>query len=162
MRVWRKALVPMVAAGLLGTVNAPPAMAQAVTSLRPQSLATAIQAAGYRAELTKDSSGDPMIRSSSSGTDFAVFFYNCKDNTGCTTIQFFVAFAARPGATLQSVNHWNATNRFARAYLADNGDARLEMDLNIEPGGIGQPLFVDSLAIWTSLMADFEKRISAK
>jgi hypothetical protein len=37
--------------------------------------------------MTKDESGDPLIRSTSSGSNFAIFFFGCTKNVDCRTIQ---------------------------------------------------------------------------
>ena len=76
-------------AALVTSATATTAWADEVRSDDPSSLVRVMQNAGYRAELTKDNSGDPMIKSSASGADFAILFYGCKSNRNCTTIQFF-------------------------------------------------------------------------
>ena len=63
--------------GVLAMLGASAAQAQTVSAANPQSIAAALQSAGYRAELTRDNEGDPLIKSSSSGTDFLVVFYAC-------------------------------------------------------------------------------------
>ena len=42
--------------------------AQTVHAGDPPSIVAALQSAGYKAELTKDDSGDPLVSSASSGT----------------------------------------------------------------------------------------------
>lgn len=37
--------------------------------------------------------------------------------------------------TLEKVNAWNRTHRFSRAYLDENGDPHLELDLDLAGGG---------------------------
>ena len=138
------------------------AQAQMVTSQSPASVASAMQSAGYRAEMATDDSGDPMIRSSSGGSAFAVFFYGCTKNTACTTVQFFAGYSEPANATLSRLNEWNTTARFARAYLTDKGAARIEMDLDLDVGGMSRQLFLDNLTVWTVLMSKFEKHIAEK
>jgi hypothetical protein len=120
----------------------------------PQSVVAALQQAGYRAQLSVDDVGDPLILSSESGTTFRVFFYNCTDNVDCRTIQFYVGFSDTD-ATLESVNAWNRDNRFGRAYLGDDGVVRLEMDVDLDDGGMSQLLFEDNVQFWASAMARF-------
>jgi hypothetical protein len=48
--------------------------------------------------------------------------------------------------------------RFASAYLDDEGDPYLQMDINTE-GGITQENFEKSLDLWQSLKGEFEKYI---
>lgn len=138
----------------------PAAQAQMVTSQSPASVAAAMQSAGFRAEVTTDDTGDPMIRSSSGGSAFAVFFYGCTKNTACTTVQFFAGYSEPGNASLSRLNEWNTTARFARAYLTDKGAARIEMDLDLDVGGMSRQLFLDNLSVWTVLMSKFEKHIA--
>ena len=135
---------------------APTALAQTVTAANPASVVAALQGAGYRAELTREEEGDPLIKSSSSGTDFLVVFYACTRNVDCRTVQFFAGFADPKNAALARLNQWNAQHRFGRAYLTDKGAARIEMDVNLDAGGMSRALFTDNLEVWTQVMAAFE------
>lgn len=146
-------------AALAASVTATAAKADEVRSDDPSSLVRAMQSAGYRAELTKDNSGDPMIRSSSSGSDFAILFYGCKSNRNCTTVQFFAGFKDPDNGSLSAINKWNADNRFGRAYQADSGSARIEYDLDLDMGGMSASLFNDNLAVFTSLMDRYRKYV---
>ncbi|HET9459122.1 MAG TPA: YbjN domain-containing protein [Sphingomicrobium sp.] len=147
-----------VAIGLLG---ASPALAQQVTAKDPQSIARALLASGYQAEIKKDGEGDPMIMSASSGTRFGVFFYNCTNHANCATVQFHAGFDTDPGKapSLEKINAWNRTQRFGRAYLDNEGDPVIEMDIDLDDGGMSQALFLDNLEFWVSVLAQFEKEI---
>jgi hypothetical protein len=147
------------ALALFATV-AQSAFAQQVSANSPSSISAAMQAAGYRAEVTRDDSGDPMIRSTSSGSTFAVFFYGCEKGSNCTTVQFFASYTKPANASLSSLNAFNSKNRFVRAYLSDSGSARLEMDVDLDDGGMSRELFQDNLEFWVLLMAKFEKHIA--
>lgn len=136
------------------------AQAQMVTASDPASVAKVLQANGYRAEVTKDDSGDPMIKSASSGTNFLVLFYGCTNNADCATVQFFAGYADAENGSVSALNEWNAKNRFGRAYLSDKGAARLEMDVDLDDGGMSTALFEDNLEFWVAIMASFEKHIS--
>ncbi len=134
------------------------AQAQMVSAQNPQSVVGALQSAGYKAELTKDGTGDPLIRSSSGGSSFAIFFFGCTKNTDCRTVQFFAGYPDKK-PSFQSMNEWNAKKRFGRAYAADSGSARIEMDVDLDDGGMSRLLFVDNLEFWVLLMGQFEKHI---
>lgn len=138
------------------------ARAANITAQNPQAIAAALQRAGYRAEVTKDNDGDPMIKSASGGTSFAVFFFNCKANKDCRTIQFFAGFSDAK-ISYEAMNKWNADKRFARGYIATSGAARVEMDvdLDFEDGGMPEALFVDNLEYWVLLLSEFEKFLEA-
>jgi hypothetical protein len=132
------------------------AQAQMVQPQKPATVVSAMQDAGYKAELTTDGGGDPMIRSSSGGTNFTVFFYGCTSNEDCRTLQFYVGFSEPDNASLREMNDWNRDNRFGRAYLADDGSARVEMDVDMDDGGVSRALFQDNLEFWDVILAKFE------
>jgi Putative bacterial sensory transduction regulator len=135
------------------------AQAQMVRGQDLQSVVSALQGAGYKAEVAKDDSGDPMIRSTSSGSNFAIFFFGCTKNADCRRVQFFAGYPRDKSPSLSQMNDWNSRKPFARAYISDKGAARLEMDLDLDDGGMSRPLFEDNLEFWTLLMAEFEKFI---
>ena len=135
---------------------AAPAVAADVQAQDPKAVAAAMQQAGYRAQLGTDDVGDPQIRSSTNGSDFIVYFYNCTENADCRTIQFYAGYSPPNSATLESMNEWNENNRFGRAYLGDDGIARIEMDIDLDDGGISQALFEDNLEYWGIVMSKFE------
>ncbi|HSI16552.1 MAG TPA: YbjN domain-containing protein [Sphingomonas sp.] len=134
------------------------AQAQNITAQNPQSVASAMQRAGYAAQLSKDTSGDPMITSSSGGSSFTVFFYNCTNHVNCATIQFFAGYPSNT-VSLSVINGWNSDHRFGRAYLSDKGSSRVEMDVDLDDGGMSYGLFEDNLQFWVATMAAFEKHI---
>lgn len=134
------------------------AHAQNVSATSPQGVVAALQNAGYKATLSKDSTGDPLISSSSGGSNFSVFFFGCTKNVDCRTIQFFAGYSDRK-PTLSMMNDWNSKKRFARAYVADSGNARIEMDLDLDDGGMSAKLFEDNLEFWVAVMGAFEKHI---
>lgn len=148
-------------AAFAATLVATPAMAT-VTAADPALVARAMVKMGYRAELGKDESGDPYITSASSGSTFLVFFFGCKKGVNCTTVQFFAGFDKPSNASLAAMNQWNRDNRFGRGYLADNGSARLEMDLDLDDGGMSDLLFADNVEFWVAIMAKFEKYVRRK
>jgi len=146
-------------AALAASVTATAAMADEVRSDDPSSLVRAMQAGGYRAELTKDNSGDPMIKSSASGVDFSILFYGCKSNRNCTTIQFFAGFKDPDNGSLSALNKWNNDNRFGRAYQAESGSARLEQDLDLDMGGMSAALFKDNVEVFVAVADRYRKYV---
>ena len=135
------------------------ATARMVTATNPASIVKVLQDSGYRAELASDSTGDPMIRSASSGSNFTILFYGCAEGKDCATIQFFAGFSEPENGSITALNAWNAQNRFGRAYRAEDGAARLEMDLDLDDGGMSTALFEDNIEFWVTIMASFERHI---
>ena len=136
-----------------------PAHAELVRAQDPGSVLRAIQAAGHEASLTTDKVGDPMIKTSMNGTTFQVFFYNCTDHRECATVQFHSGYDLSKHVSLDQINEWNTSQRFGRAYLDKEGDPILEMDVDLDDGGLSVLLFQDNLEFWDSVLGKFEKHI---
>jgi hypothetical protein len=132
---------------------------QLVRAQDPQSIVRALQANGYSAQLTVDQTGDPMIRSAAGGTNFQVLFYNCTNHRECATVQFHVGYDLKTSPSLESINEWNRTQRFGSAHLDKENDPILEMDVDLDDGGLSPLLFIDNLEFWTSALGRFEKHI---
>ena len=136
-----------------------PAQAQMIRAQDPQSLVRALQAGGYAAKIGVDKVGDPMITSGVSGTNFQIFFYNCTDHKACATVQFHSGYDLSTPVSLERINEWNRSQRFGRAYLDKEDDPILEMDVDLDDGGVSQLLFIDNIEFWASVLGNFEKHI---
>jgi Putative bacterial sensory transduction regulator len=121
----------------------------------PGELVSIIQNLGFQAKLETDSVGDPVIRSSSSGVDFSVYFYDCKNNKRCKSLHFTSGYNLAEGASLEAIQQWNADKRFASAYLDEEYDPFLQMDVNMD-GGVTQENFEKTFELWQSLKGEFE------
>jgi hypothetical protein len=152
-----KLTVLALAAGAL--VAAVPAQAELVRAQDPASVVAAMKAGGFTATLGTDSVGDPMISSSTGGTNFQVYFYNCTDNRDCATVQFHAGFDFDDPPSLATINDFNRDQRFAGAYLDKESDPVVEMDVDLDDGGMSQALFIDNLQFWQSVLGKFEKAI---
>jgi hypothetical protein len=82
------------AISLLTCVPAMAAAADGVSAADPASVAAALKAAGHNAVLTRDDSGDPLIRAQIGGWTTQVVFYDCNEVThaGCQSLQFNASF----------------------------------------------------------------------
>jgi len=147
--------------GMIVAGGAGDADAQMITATEPQNIAAVLQSEGYAAKIEKTSDGDPVIRSKSSGSNFSVYFYNCEKGKNCATVQFNAGYNTDEDKqpTLEKINDWNKGRRFGRAYLDNENDPIVEMDVDLDDGGLSRDLFVDNFEIWTSIMSEFEKHI---
>lgn len=134
------------------------AAAETVTATDPQSIVAALQAGGYKAILSKDSSGDPRIESAASGAKFIVTFYGCTKNVACKTITFYAGWSGGK-STLEQINEWNKARRFSRAYKDKDGDPVIELDVDLDDGGMSQALFIDNVQFWESAIGGFKKHL---
>lgn len=137
----------------------PTGSGQLLQASDPDGLADAMRDHGYRAELTTDGQGDPRIKSATAGINFSVYFYGCTDGRECDAIQFSAGFDLETGSDAPAMNDWNKRKRFGKAYIDDENDPYLEMDLNFE-GGMTRDNFRDNLVLWDSLVGDFKTHIN--
>lgn len=136
-----------------------PAHAQMVRAQDPAGVMRALQGAGYTAKLETDKVGDPMITSSVGGTSFQVMFYNCTNHKECATVQLHAGYNFTDKVSLAQINEWNRSQRFGRAYLDKVNDPILEMDLDLDDGGLSTLLFQDNMEFWATVLGKFEKHI---
>jgi len=136
-----------------------PAQAQMVRGQDPSTLVRALQKEGMAAKLGTDKVGDPMITSGVGGTTFQIFFYNCTKNKDCATVQFHSGYDLSTPVSLEKLNEWNRSKRFGRAFLDAENDPILEMDVDLDDGGLSQDLFIDNVQFWSSILGEFEKHI---
>jgi hypothetical protein len=72
---------------MLGLVCSAAASAQTIVSAEnPKEIASIIQRLGFQAKLETDNLGDPVIRSSATGVDFSIYFYDCTNNKRCKSL----------------------------------------------------------------------------
>ncbi len=121
-------------------------------------VAQVLQAKGFKAEITKDSSGDPLIKSAADGTRYSILFYGCKHTARCSAIQFYAGFHLDKGMTTDKINDWNRENRFGRAYIDKDRDPNIEMDLDVEHGFLTEGL-ANNLDTWGAVVPAFKKFI---
>lgn len=135
------------------------AAAENVVAKTGDSVAKFFKDEGASVEVTTDSVGDPNLKVEYYGSDFSVYYYGCSDNTNCDAIQFFSGYQTDGSVRLVKANEWNTENRFTRAYISDEGAARIEMDVFLGEDGMTPDDFAKTVSIWTRAMQDFEEFI---
>ena len=135
------------------------ASAQNVVAKTGESVAGFFKDEGAQVEVTTDSVGDPNLKVEYYGNDFSVYYYGCSDNKNCTEIQFFSGYQTDGSVRLSKINEWNTENRFARAYVSEEGSARIEMDVFLGNKGMTPDDFAQAVGKWNRAMQDFEEFI---
>lgn len=139
------------AAMLLCATAAP---AQSVSAAYPESVAAALLKAGYKAEVTTDSTGDPMIKSAASGWNYRIVFYGCDNNRACQDVVFTAGFDMDDGMAMDSVNSWNQNKLVGRVYLDDESDPHID-HLVVGMDGMSAAAFDRLLQRWETALDDF-------
>lgn len=138
-----------------------PAAAQTVSANDPASIVGALEMAGYRATLSKDTVGDPKVVTELSDREIAIVFYGCANDTheGCDQLQFIVGFDAdepmEPQQLLDFMDDW----RFASLTLDDEGDPWMTWDVVTGQQGIPTPVFLQSIRLFTDTLDAAEEMI---
>lgn len=155
-RFWIAALAAAASACAL------PATAQTLTASDPELIAELLRSKGYRAELPAAKPDEsPHILSGAGGANFTLYFLDCTKGKDCKAVQYYAGFT-KPKMDTAKINEWNRDKRFTRAYIDKEGDAVLEMDVNMAPEGLPRALFVDNLEIWTSAIGEFYAKVFAE
>jgi len=118
-------------------------------------------AKGYgAATLTTQSNGDPQITGKIDGIAYQVYFSNCTDNANCEDLNFYAGFLdLKP--TLEVINDWNFNKRFSRAYLDQDKDACVEMDVDLVAGVT--PEYLDGqFNVWNLILTQFSEHVGYK
>lgn len=158
----RQSVVTLALAAALGLVAArAQAAAYPAAGVTAKDVAAVLQAKGYQAEIVKDGTGDPMVKSAVDGTKYRVVFYECDKAGRCGALEFLVGFDLENGMALPRLNKWNRDERFGHAYLDDENDPYIQMDLNADNGFTSESLggYVET---WASLVPHFKRYIDGK
>jgi hypothetical protein len=130
------------------------------TTISGPELVSVFQNAGFRATLSTDNVGDPMIESSSQGVNFRVYFYGCNsaEPKRCNSLEFRVGFDKGGSMRFEQMNTWNEDRRYGIAYLDDDMDPWLEMNALVQ-GGVTEANLAEHIEIWNDLMGRFLRHI---
>ncbi|MGR3760820.1 YbjN domain-containing protein [Roseobacteraceae bacterium NS-SX3] len=135
------------------------ANAENIVATTPASVAKFFEDEGAGVEALTDNVGDPKLNIEYYGNEFTVYYYGCDNNTNCDAVQFFSGYQTDGGVRLAKINQWNAENRFTRAYVSEEGAARIEMDVFMGKDGVSADDFARMTGIWARSMNDFEEVI---
>lgn len=121
----------------------------------PAGLVALLDVAGYKPELGKDSTGDPMIDVDFGGYRGMVYFYGCDETTHdkCESLQFQAGFNRDKPWTAAQAIELSKKLRFSSVHLDDEGDPWIKWDV-ITGDGIPAKVFLTSVSYFTDVVAD--------
>jgi hypothetical protein len=138
---------------------APPAEAL-LTAADPAPILAIARGWGW-AELATDSAGDPMIRGRRAGQAYWVYFYDCTASRDCLNIQFRTIFPLPAGVSANAINRWNGETRFGKAYIDDEGDLVVKLDVNLW-GGVSAANLDDTFDWWFTVTAAAQRDLARR
>ncbi|WP_375450461.1 YbjN domain-containing protein [uncultured Devosia sp.] len=147
------------AGGALALALTVSAQAQALTGADVDEILNAARGYGS-ATLTTQANGDPQITGKTEGISYQIYFRNCTDNKKCEDLNFYLGFLdVKP--TLEVINDWNLNKRFSRAYLDQDRDACVEMDIDMVKG-ISAEYLDSQISLWTLVVSQFADHVGYK
>lgn len=106
------------------------------------------------AEISTDNRGDPKIDGRMHGVRYQIYFYGCKNGEKCSSVQFRAGFTQNNKQTVERMNEWNISKRFGKAAIDKEGDATIEMNVNLQ-GGVCNANFDETVGWWSTVLRDF-------
>ena len=121
---------------------APAHAADSVSASDPAGVVTALAAAGHKAVLGQDSSGDPLIRAEIGGWSTQIVFYDCNEIThaGCQSLQFNASFMPDKAFDAAAAAAFVRDNRFGAVAVAPDRSVSVTWDV-ITGRGIDPSVF---------------------
>jgi hypothetical protein len=140
------------AIGVAGPGSAQGCSSDMVCAERPQSIADALKAQGYQAQLgVNEKTGNPTVKSAASGYNFTIYFFGCEGGRNCTSLTFATIFEDDGTNTPALANKWNRDNRFSQMAANEDGSMAFTYDVTTV-GGLNQKNFADVVDWWQTML----------
>lgn len=160
--IGRGTLMRMIAGAALALAClAGPAAADTVMKdISAAELVKMMRAQGFAARADTAGDGTPMVIARMGQVKFGVTTYGCKGPKNamrCSRLQFVTVFDLQGAPSMQAVMAMNAYNNkrlFGRAYVDPEGDAILDMTVNLTRG-VTRDNLIDNMTIWVGVLSDF-------
>jgi Putative bacterial sensory transduction regulator len=124
----------------------------------PTQILAVMRKAGYTVEL-KGEKDETYLRATKGKDSYNinVSFFGCDEKTvaNCKSVQFYAAFSPKTKPTLEAMNDYAARHRWGRIYRDKENDPVIEMDVDLEKGGMSEALFLDNLEYFEAITARF-------
>lgn len=121
-----------------------------------------LAAAGIESTLSSDRYGQPLITARAGDTAFVVRTFECgvrNGETRCNRMQYRASFDLQSPPSRASMNAFNRTWVFGKAYVSEDGLAAIEYPLNLTLG-VTEDNLVHNFALWVVILEEFIAHIS--
>ncbi len=148
------ALTPVIMGAITAVMLAAPAAGaeETIDATDPERILAIAHSFG-EAALTTDNLGDPLIEGRIGEKDYRLFFYGCSEGRNCKTLMFAADWQSAD-LTHEMMADWNREKRFGKAYLDEDGNATVEMSVNLH-GGVTRLNLDDTIDWWRLVLAEF-------
>jgi hypothetical protein len=138
--------------------SAPAGGVQLITGSTFDEMIASFKRNGFTVEMTEDSDGQPVLKSTDKNEPFSVYFYSCTEGKDCGFVQFSTGWNMDNGITLAKIEEWNSTKVWGQAYRDEDKDPWLSMAVNLK-GGVTVENFDDTVDWWKFILREFETHI---
>ncbi len=101
--------------------------------LSAQTIEQVLRRMGLDYESSVDDDGDPKFEFKLATYNVVIYTNGCEEK-GCANLRIYASFSLNESPSVETINAWNRTKRYATAYLSEEGKARLDNDLVIKGG----------------------------
>lgn len=130
-----------------------------VTAANPQTMIDQLQSMGYKASYEPYDSGRPRVLTAIAGINYAIALYGCLDDmTDCRSMMFTAGFDMPSGSSLGTINSWNQTRVYTRAFLDEEEDPYFQMPI-IRGEDMSGEDFRRVMNIWEDAVIDFTDEV---
>lgn len=132
-----------------------------VTSTDINGLVAALQRAGFTGDV-KTEGRDSFVLARLETIPFQAFLAGCQPSGGgCTAIELYAGFSGTARIPLERINGWNARTPFARAFLDEDRDPSLVMNINLD-GGVSPDNLKAQLEMWGEALETYSLFLVAR
>jgi len=158
----RKQFLSLMVCWMIGAVLALPVTAQPIYTAATEALIRQVLAEmEIDYEQSVDDNGDPIWRYTQHGILTTLVSYDPTIADSYASLLFFAGWNTKGDFPFSTVNSWNRTSRFGRAYVDDQGDPVVELDLLLA-GGVTVQTIKEYIYVFTETVMSFGATIQSQ
>lgn len=151
--VMTKAFVVGIAVALLLTLPASAACEPVAYAADEALLHDVLTAMDLEYAVAWNDDGDPFWTVSQAAIVFTIAAYDRQSAGKYASLLFYAGWETSLQPSLVTINAWNMTSRFGRAYIDEAGDPAIELDLLLT-GGVTSQTIREYILIFVSALSD--------
>ena len=158
----RKQFLSLMVCWMISAVLALPIVAQPVYTAATETLIRQVLAEMEIAYAQSvDDNGDPIWRYTHNNILTTLVSYDPTIAGSYASLLFFAGWNTKGDFPLSVINEWNRTSRFGRAYVDDQGDPVVELDLLLA-GGVTAQTIKEYIYVFTETVMNFGSTIQTQ
>ena len=158
----RKQFFSLMVCWMIGAVLALPVAAQSIYTAATETLIRQVFAEmKIDYEQSVDDNGDPIWRYTHNEILATLVPYDPTSVGSYESLLFFAGWNTEGDFPLSAINEWNRTSRFGRAYVDDQGDPVVELDLLLA-GGVTVQTIKEYIYVFTETVTSFGATIQSQ